>query len=259
MLDKAQSRPDLLLLLSLLLVILVYPVLDHGDFRRMILSVLMFAPVILATVRLSKIRRWVWPSVLLMVAAFIFSVASTFVPAPALIGTKWALLTAFFALTVVGLFSYLKNAHSVNESHLYTAVSIYLLLGMQWFALYSAIDNFYPGCNPAQRRCGDRSSKRAAVLQFGNSLDDRLRRCCPYPRRSPHAGGAGGSYGRSLRCDHGGDTSQRLQTAGQFALVATATTTSKMPDGCYVLRRGHHRVVHAIRAIGRLNQVLPHK
>ncbi len=145
MLDKAQSRPDLLLLLSLLLVILVYPVLDHGDFRRMILSVLMFAPVILATVRLSKIRRWVWPSVLLMVAAFIFSVVSTFDPAPALIGTKWGLLTAFFALTVVGLFSYLKNAHSVNESHLYTAVSIYLLLGMQWFALYSAVDNFYPG------------------------------------------------------------------------------------------------------------------
>ncbi len=50
MLDKAQSRPDLLLLLSLLLVILMYPVLDHGDFRRLILGVLMFVPVLLATV-----------------------------------------------------------------------------------------------------------------------------------------------------------------------------------------------------------------
>ena len=145
MLDKAQSRPDLLLLLSLLLVILVYPVLDRGDFRRMILGVLIFVPVILATVRLSKIRRWVWPSVLLTVAALIFSAASLLIPNPALVGTKWALLTAFFALTVVGLFSYLKNAHSVVESHLFTAVSIYLLLGMQWFALYSAIDVFYPG------------------------------------------------------------------------------------------------------------------
>jgi|SRR5271167_4858311 len=27
----------------------------------------------------------------------------------------------------------------------FTAASIYLLLGMQWFALYSAIDVFYPG------------------------------------------------------------------------------------------------------------------
>ena len=44
-----------------------------------------------------------------------------------------------------GLFPYLKNARSVTDAHLYTAVSIYLLLGMQWFALYSAIDVFWPG------------------------------------------------------------------------------------------------------------------
>ncbi len=145
MLDKAQSRPDLFLLLSLLLVILIYPVLDHGDFRRLILGGLMFVPVILATVRLSKIKGWVWPSVLLAVAAFICSAADALVPNPALVGAKWGLLTAFFGLTVVGLFSYLKNARSVTDAHLFTAASIYLLLGIQWFALYSAIDVFYPG------------------------------------------------------------------------------------------------------------------
>ena len=58
---------------------------------------------------------------------------------------KWGLLTVFFGLTVVGLFPYLKNARSVTDAHLYTAVSIYLLLGMQWFTLYSAMDVFYPG------------------------------------------------------------------------------------------------------------------
>jgi hypothetical protein len=58
---------------------------------------------------------------------------------------KWALLTAFFGLTVLGFFSYLKDARSVTDAHLYIAVSIYLLLAMQWFALYSAIDVFYPG------------------------------------------------------------------------------------------------------------------
>ena len=145
MLDKAQSRPDLFLLLSLLLVILMYPVLDHGDLRRLILGLLMFVPVLLATVRLSEIKGWVWPSVLLMLGAFIFAVASAFVPTRTLVGMKWGLLTAFFGLTVVGLFSYLKSARSVIDAHLYTAVSIYLLLGMQWFALYSAIDVFYPG------------------------------------------------------------------------------------------------------------------
>ncbi|MDR3748825.1 MAG: ion channel [Acidobacteriota bacterium] len=145
MLDKAQSRPDLLLLLSLLLVILMYPVLDHGDVRRLVLGGLMFLPVFIATLRLSKIKGWVAPAVLLMVAAFIVSLVSDFVPTPALIGTKWGLLTVFFGVTVVGLFSYLKNARSVTDAHLYTAASIYLLLGIQWFTLYSAIDVFYPG------------------------------------------------------------------------------------------------------------------
>ena len=145
MLDKAQARPDLLLLLSLLLVILMYPVLNHGEVRRLILGGLLFLPVLLATVRLSKVKGWVWPSVLLMVATFLVGVASNLFPVPALVGMKWALLSAFFGLTVAGLFFYLTDARSVIAAHLYTAASIYLLLGMTWFALYSAIDVFWPG------------------------------------------------------------------------------------------------------------------
>jgi Ion channel len=145
MLHKATSRPDLLLLLSLLLVILMYPLLDHGDVRRAFLGVLMFVPLLLATIRLSERKGWVWPTALLMAATFLTAVANTFFPHPTLDGLKWALLVVFFGLTVYGLFPYLKNARSVTDAHLYTAISIYLLLGMQWFALYSAIDVFFPG------------------------------------------------------------------------------------------------------------------
>jgi hypothetical protein len=145
MLQKATSRPDLLLPLSLLLVIVMYPVLDHGDARRAILGALMFVPLLLSTVRLSERKGWVWPTALLMAATFLTAVANTFFSHPALDGMKWALLVVFFGLTVYGLFPYLKNARSVTDAHLYTAVSIYLLLGMQWFALYSAIDVFFPG------------------------------------------------------------------------------------------------------------------
>lgn len=142
---KLQSRPDLFLLLSLLLVILIYPVLDHDGLRRLVLAVVMFVPVILATVRLSQTKGWVLPSILLMSSASLLSLASAFFPNRILIGMKWAVLAAFFALTVVGLFSYLRNAHTIMSAHLYTAISIYLLLGMQWFAVYNAIDVFRPG------------------------------------------------------------------------------------------------------------------
>lgn len=41
-----RARPDLLLLLSLLLVILLNPMMDHGDWRRVVLAALTFTPVI---------------------------------------------------------------------------------------------------------------------------------------------------------------------------------------------------------------------
>ena len=145
MLKNAKTRPDLFLLLSLLLVILLYPALDHGDFRRLILVAVLFVPVILSTVRLSQIRAWVRPSVLLMLGVLVSSAVSMIHPSRAVMGTKWGLLAGFFGLTVIGLFSYLRHARDITPSHLYTAVSIYLLLGLQWFALYSAIDAFFPG------------------------------------------------------------------------------------------------------------------
>jgi len=143
--EKTETGPDLYLLLSLLLVILMYPVLDHGFLRRLMLGLLMFVPVILATVRLSQIKGWLWLTVPLMSGVFIFSAADTFFPSRVLDGTKWVLVAAFLALSVVGLFSFLKCARSVLNAHLHAAVSIYLLLGLGWFALYSAIENFYGG------------------------------------------------------------------------------------------------------------------
>src|SRR5271166_5773420 len=138
--EQIQTRWDLLLLSSLLLAILLYPVLDHGDVRRIILGVIMFAPVIIATVRMSQIKERVWPSVVLMCCSFVLAVADTLLPNRTLAGMKWGTLTAFFGLSVVGLFKYLKRSRSISSVHLYLAVSIYLLIGMQWFALYSAID-----------------------------------------------------------------------------------------------------------------------
>jgi hypothetical protein len=143
--EQEQTRWDLLLLLALLLVILVYPVLDHGGIKRIILGIVMFVPVILTILSISQIKAAVWPSALSMCGALIFAVADTFFPNPILGGMKWAMLAAFFGIGVVDLFKFLKNSRSISSAHLYTAVSIYLLIGLQWFALYSAIDVFRPG------------------------------------------------------------------------------------------------------------------
>ena len=135
-----------------------------------------FDPVILATVRLSQVKVWVWPSVLLMLGSLILVLASNILRNQALNGIRWGFLAAFFALAAVGLFSYLKNSRSITLAHLFTAVNIYLLLGMLWAAIYCAIDAFYPGLDPVGKS-SSRSSERAALFQPDNALDDWLWRC----------------------------------------------------------------------------------
>lgn len=145
MLERLKAQPDLWLLLSLVFVILAYPALDHGILRKLTLGVLNFVPVIVATVRLSRLKGWVWSSVLLMIGVMILTLVGTIFPNPTVLGVKWCVATAFYGLTAVGLFSYLKSARSIASEHLYTAVSVYLILGIMWFALYNAIDILTPG------------------------------------------------------------------------------------------------------------------
>jgi len=158
------ARRDLFLLLSLVGVILLYPVLDRGNLQRLFLGGLMFAPLILATVRMAQIKGWGWPAVLLMAGAVLSAGLSIFFPFPKLVGLKWGILAAFFGTCAIGLFSYLKNAENIGDSHLYTAVSIYLLLGLQWFALYSAIDVISP--QSIQHSTSAAADRHAELLYF---------------------------------------------------------------------------------------------
>jgi hypothetical protein len=161
---SSQSWRDLFLLLSLLLVILIYPLMDRGEVRRLVLGGLMFAPLLFATVRMAQIKVWVWPAALLMGAVVISTVVSTLFPLRTLIGLKWGTLAAFFGLSAIVLFSYLRRARTIDDGHLYTAVSIYLLLGMLWFALYSVIDVLSPGS--IQHSTSAAGDRHAELLYF---------------------------------------------------------------------------------------------
>jgi hypothetical protein len=142
---KLRLRSDLLLLLSLVLVILLNPALDHGDWRRLVLAAVTLLSIIFATIMLSQIRSRLWPALVLMVAVVVFAVANDIFANRVVSGIRWGLLGAFFALSAASLFSYIKNAPSITQTHLFTAMSIFLLIGFTWSALYSAINVFYPG------------------------------------------------------------------------------------------------------------------
>src|SRR4029077_19467312 len=105
---QLEKRRDLLLLLSLLLVILMHPVLDHGMGRRLVLTVLTFVPLVLATNKISKRKGWVWTLVLLISGMLICGVGGTIFSNELLLVLQWILVTFAFGLSVIGLFSYLQ-------------------------------------------------------------------------------------------------------------------------------------------------------
>ena len=127
------------------------------------LAAVTFIPIILSIVRLSQIKRWVWPSILLALGNAVFVVAGNTFPSPTLTGIRWAFLAAFFGLTATGLFSYLRNSLSVAQAELYTAVNIYLLLGLLWAAIYLVLDAFSPGSIQIGSHPADRQT---ALLYF---------------------------------------------------------------------------------------------
>ena len=159
---KFQSRPDLLLLLSLLAAILLTPVLGQGNWTRLLLAAVTFVPIVLSTIRLSQVKGWVWPSALLALGNVIFVVAGNTFHSQTLTAIRWGALAAFFAVAAAGLFSHLRNSRTVAEAQLYTAVNIYLLLGLLWATLYLAIDAFSPG----SIQMGSQADRQTELLYF---------------------------------------------------------------------------------------------
>ena len=135
---------DLFLLVSLLLLILMHPVLAQGRWPRLLLGILTFVPLIVATIRLAHRRDLIWPLVLLIASAMACAIGAFTSGSSTLFIIQWAILTIAFGLAVVGLFSYLQKATAITAGHLYTAASVYLLLALAFFALYTTLAAVHP-------------------------------------------------------------------------------------------------------------------
>lgn len=151
-----------MLLLSLLMAILLTPVLNGSNWSRLLLAGVTFIPIVLSIVRLSQFKGWLWPSILLALGNVIFVVAGNTFGSRTLTGIRWGFLAAFFAVTAAGLFSHLRNSRFIARAQLYTAVNIYLLLGLLWTTLYLAIDSFSPG----SIQMGSQADRQTELLYF---------------------------------------------------------------------------------------------
>src|SRR6516164_3457869 len=195
-----KHRPDLLLLLSLLLLILLHPVLDHGIVSNIFLIVLSFVPVILATIRLSQIRGWWWQSLLLVAAIVIFSVANQFWPSPAFSTIKWVFVAVLWAYRGWPFLLYPECRIDHEFPPIYRSQHLFVAwLGVVCALLRCGV--YRPGSHPDWPAGANRAQERDSVLQPRDPYHARLRRCCRGPQRSSAFSHLGGGGGRPLHRD----------------------------------------------------------
>jgi hypothetical protein len=57
----------------------------------------------------------------------------------------WVSTSAFFLVTTVTMFTDLVRCEKVTSNTIYEGITVYLLLGLTWFALYNIAELLHPG------------------------------------------------------------------------------------------------------------------
>lgn len=71
--------------------------------------------------------------------------SSLFSSDPPYLVTFWASATLFFVVTTATLFTYVARSEEVTHDQIYGGISVYLLLGLTWFAIYNLLEILTPG------------------------------------------------------------------------------------------------------------------
>ena len=143
MIETTQRPLNLLLLLVALL--LVYGLMNETALASLFLLIMLFAVLLSATLQLSARKKQRWPAFAMAVPTLLCFLTYHFggIHPAGVLG--YGLLAVFFFYTVVRLLSRVLAGGAVNRDHIFLALSVYLLLGFGWFAIYSLVDLLNPG------------------------------------------------------------------------------------------------------------------
>jgi hypothetical protein len=166
--ESSEDKPaqDLFLLFSILVLILAHPVLDGPIWGRAVLGFLTYVPLVIAMVRMSQKKALVLPFAILLGAAILCALLAYVSGSQAALIIQWALAAIAFGVSVAGLFTYLQAGTEtrITAGHLYTAASIYLLLVLLFFTLYSCIAAVFP--DAFEKTSGGTTGQAVDLLYF---------------------------------------------------------------------------------------------
>jgi hypothetical protein len=134
-----------LLLVSILLFFILPPFLEGNNIGEVALIGNLYLTLVFATLQLAAVRALFWSAAPIAATSIVLLLLSHYVPTKNLLIMNYLVLAVFLMLVSVSLFTYLGLDAGITSGHLHVSVSLYFLLGMTWFALYSLLNTLRPG------------------------------------------------------------------------------------------------------------------
>ena len=126
--------------------VLVVALDEYGRISVPVVLVLFFSILVAAAFELSDQQALRRVAVPLVACVILVRLGAHLYPTmrPLIIASH-ALSTAFFGFMSVALFAYLGRPGVITSGRLYASVSLYLILGIFWFSVYSLIETIHAG------------------------------------------------------------------------------------------------------------------
>jgi len=190
--------------LSLLFVILMHPILDHGTTQRLLLAILTFGSAGSGDYQDVREKRLGMAIVLLISGAVICGSEARSFPAHPCSHCNGHYVAVAFGYPSLGFSSYLESARTVTRNHLYTARQHLPVVGDDVVYPVQALSkNVYPGSFLQTTTGSTNRPTDLLYIQLGHAHDAWLRRHSPWFRPGfAILAALEAVCGRFVRCDH---------------------------------------------------------
>jgi Ion channel len=141
----SRDRYSLFLLLSLIAFMLLSAFVEANHvLGDGVLLISMYVILLAATLALPRRGNWRWLGTILAGMSMLLMLVHFVRPVRGIVVGNSLMLAVFVGFVSVALFSYLQMPGSVTFGRIYTLVSLYLLLGLFYFAIFNLLETLHP-------------------------------------------------------------------------------------------------------------------
>jgi hypothetical protein len=138
------DRYSLMLLISLIVFLILSAfVREHHVLGEGFLLISMYVALVACTLELSQRKNWRLPGIILAAISMSVMLVHFVHPTRMSMAANWFFLAAFLGFISAALFSYLGLGGSVTSGRLYGLVSLYILLGVFYYAIFNLLETVH--------------------------------------------------------------------------------------------------------------------